>query len=346
MMCRKKFQRLRQAVVCVLASFLLFAAPDLAAQFHVGLALPFENHTEDATLDWIGESFAETLTADLASPRLLMISRRERAAAYDQLGLPATSILSNATIYWVADVVDATRVILGSYDYRDGVFTASARVLEMEGPSLSPAFTESGPLENLLDLQAGLAWQVQSHLRPRYPLSKEEYLAARKAPRLEAFENYVRGVLAKEKARKIRFFRDAHRLDPTYARPAFDLGMIYFEDRDYPTSVLWLSKLGRSDPDYLEANYFLGLAYLYQNKNAEAAVVLRVVEQQLPLNEVYNNLGIALARQDRPGAVAYFEKAAASEPDDPVYQFNLGFALWKRGNYDQAERHLRKAVAG
>jgi tetratricopeptide (TPR) repeat protein len=331
-------------VCALLLAFLQLAGTTLWAQFQVGLVMPFENRTADANLDWIGESIAETLTSDLASPRLLMIGRRERAAGFDDLGMPSSGILSNATLYKVADRLDANQVVLGQYDYKDEQFTITARVLDMQGPHLSRTFSESGQLERLLDLQGGLAWQLQLYLRPGYPLSKEEYLAVRKAPRLDAFENYLRGLLAKDKLQQIRFFRNAQRLDPDFAKPAFALGMIYFEDRDYPTSVLWLSKLGRSEPDYLEANYFLGLAYLFQEKYEQAAVVFRVVEQKLPLNEVYNNLGIAMARQERPGALQYFEKAAQSEPGDPDYQFNLGFALWKRGNLTEAGQHIRAAL--
>src|SRR3970282_556442 len=62
------------------------------------------------------------------------------------------------------------------------------------------------------------------------------------------------------------------------------------------------------------------------------------------LNEVYNSLGIAMARQERPGALQYFEKAAQSEPADPDYQFNLGFALWKRGNFAEASEHFQAAL--
>jgi Tfp pilus assembly protein PilF/TolB-like protein len=320
------------------------SASSLAAQIRVGLVLPFENNTKDATLDWIGESFAETLTSDLASPRLLMIDRRERAAAFDQLGMPASSILSDATIYKVADAVDASRVVLGRYELKNNVFIATAQVLDMDSPSLSKSFTESGLFGTLLDIESGLAWQLQQFLRPNYPLSKEEYLAERKAPRIEAFENYVRGLMSKERSDQVRFFRTAQRLDAMYTKPAFELGMIYFHDKDYATSILWLSKLRRSDPDYLEASYFLGLAYLYQQRYEQSAAAFRVVEMELPLNEVYNNLGIALERLDRPGALQYFEKAAASNPADADYQFNLGFAQWKRSQFPEACGRFRKSL--
>ena len=63
----------------VLASFLLWGT-SLLAQFDVGVVLPFENNTRDPNLDWISESFVEVLSEDLASPRFILLDRRERAA--------------------------------------------------------------------------------------------------------------------------------------------------------------------------------------------------------------------------------------------------------------------------
>jgi len=327
----------------VLAAFLLGCLAQ--AQVDVGIVLPFENNTRDPNLDWISESFVEVLSPHLASSRFLMFDRRERAAAFDSLGIPANAgILSNATIYKVAQTLDAGKVILGSYDLSDGLLKATARVLDMEGPIFSPEFTESGPLENLFEIQAGLAWQIQRWVRPGFSVSREQFIRERPGPRLDAFENYLRGLDAAERARQVVYFRSASRLDPHFAAPAFELGMISFRDRDYPTSILWLTKIRREDPDYLEANFFLGLAYLYREQYERAATAFRVVEQQLPLNEVYNNLGIALLRQDRPGAAPYFEKAAESDPEDPVYQFNLGYAYWKRGSFEEAIPHLRASL--
>lgn len=322
-----------------------FWGTTVLAQFEVGIVLPFENNARDPKLDWIGESFVEVLSSGLASPRFMMLDRRERVAAFDSLGIPSNAgILSDATIYKVAQALDASKVILGHYDYSPGVFTATAQILDMKGPSLSKKFIESGSLEDLLEIQNGLAWQLQQVLRTNLPSTKSEYIQDHPGPRLDAFESYLRGLSARNRAQQIRYFRTSLRLDPEFTTPAFRLGMIYFQDRDYPTSVLWLSKLRRSDPDYLEANYFLGLAYLYREQYERSAAAFRVVERQLPLNEVYNNLGIALLRLDRPGAVPYFEKAVRSNPADADYQFNLGYAYWKRGSCAQAIPPLQKAL--
>jgi tetratricopeptide (TPR) repeat protein len=313
------------------------------SQVEVGVVLPFENESHDPKLDWVSESFVEVLSTHLNTSRLLVVDRRERNSAFDSMGIPSARILSNATIYKVAEALDTDRVVMGSYKYQEGTITASAQVLTMGGPSLSKPFTEQGPISNLLEVQTALAWHVQRFLQPDYPYTRAEYIADRGSlgnVKVDAFENYIRGLMAKERGAQVQYFRTADRLDPRFTKPAFELGLMYFKDRDYQTSTLWLTKLRRSDPDYLEANYFLGVAYLHLGQYDRSAAAFRIIEVALPLNEVYNNLGIALARRDQPGALQYFEKAHQSSPNDTDYQFNLGYTYWKRGECDKAVTEL------
>jgi predicted Zn-dependent protease len=59
----------------------------------------------------------------------------------------------------------------------------------------------------------------------------------------------------------------------------------------------------------------------------------------LPLNEVYNNLGAALSRKNDPAAADNFRKALEGDDTDPDYWFNLGYSLWKQGKFtDAAEK--------
>jgi tetratricopeptide (TPR) repeat protein/TolB-like protein len=324
----------------------LLWSTNVFAQFDVGIVLPFENNSREPQLDWLGESFVETLSSDMASARLLMLDRRQRQAAFDSLGVPNTSILTDATVYKLAQTLDVNKLVRGRYEYVNGALRISARVLDMDGPTLSNEFVETGPLTSLIELQTGLAWQILHYITPTLSDSKSDFLDDHPPTRLDAFESYLRGVTAANRADQIRYMRDAARLDPQFTKPAFELGMIYFRNKDYRTSLLWFSKVRRGEPDYLEANYFLGLAYLYLEQYDRSETAFRVVAQQLPLNEVYNNLGIALARQNKPGGIGYFEKAIQSDPADADYQFNFGYALWKRDNCAQALPHLRRAMQG
>jgi Flp pilus assembly protein TadD len=63
------------------------------------------------------------------------------------------------------------------------------------------------------------------------------------------------------------------------------------------------------------------------------------------LNEVYNDLGAAQARhKDSTQAIASFRKALEGDSADPDYHFNLGYTLWRSGDYAGAVESLRAVV--
>jgi tetratricopeptide (TPR) repeat protein len=61
----------------------------------------------------------------------------------------------------------------------------------------------------------------------------------------------------------------------------------------------------------------------------------------VPLNEVYNNLGAAESRTNLTDALANFRKALEGDETDPAYRFNVGYALWKSGDFEAAAQHFR-----
>jgi len=62
----------------------------------VVMVLPFENTSNRAEYNWVGESFADALAELLNKPGLIVVSSDERELAYHQLRLPETVIPSRA----------------------------------------------------------------------------------------------------------------------------------------------------------------------------------------------------------------------------------------------------------
>jgi tetratricopeptide (TPR) repeat protein len=304
------------------------------------LVLPFENQTRNANLDWIGESLVESLAGRFAGPQSYVISRDERAAAFDSLGIPAAGIISHATIIKLAETTDADYVIIGSFTLTAAdEFQASAEVMETRPMRFAARANESGPLPQLLDIQDRVAAALAQQL-PGTALSP-----APPRVRLEAWENYIRGLSVSARLQQIKYYREAARLEPGFSRVALQLGKIYFQNRDYPTAILWLSKLKKDESNYLEASFLLGICYFNQEEYEKAEAAFQAVAAQLPLNEVYNNLGAAQSRRNRRAALDNFRKAAEGDPSDPDYQFNAGYWYWKNARYTQAGRRLRLALA-
>jgi lipoprotein NlpI len=71
-----------------------------------------------------------------------------------------------------------------------------------------------------------------------------------------------------------------------------------------------------------------------------------MVARVVPLSEVYNNLAAAESRASIvPAAVDNFRKALEGDSSDPVYQFNLGYALWRAGSFTAAAERFHAVLA-
>ena len=64
--------------------------------------------------------------------------------------------------------------------------------------------------------------------------------------------------------------RVATELDPTNPLLLFQLGFLYYTDKQYGLAADGLEKALKLQGDYANAQYFLGLAYAYQNRRGDA----------------------------------------------------------------------------
>ena len=266
------------------------------------LVLPFFNHARPGSLDWIGESIAETVGDTLRSEGVLVLDRDDRLEAYRRLSLRPGAELTRASIIKIGESLDASRVIYGFFellpveagkDQSKGSLRITARILDLKQTRQGPAFAEVGALEDLATLEARLGWHALEHIHPQPALSEQEFLNGRPPVRLDAVESYVRGLLAATPEQRLRFFTQAARLDEHYSRPCFQLGKTYWERKEYQVAAGWLARVARKDPHYLEAQFFLGLSRFHASDFAGAEQALEAVAAVLPLNEVFNNLGAA-----------------------------------------------------
>src|SRR6185503_9110824 len=80
------------------------------------VVLPFFNHASDGSLDWIGESIAESVRDSLASEGVIVLDRDERLEAYRRLSLRPGAELTLASIFKIGESLDAAQVVYGFYE--------------------------------------------------------------------------------------------------------------------------------------------------------------------------------------------------------------------------------------
>jgi tetratricopeptide (TPR) repeat protein/TolB-like protein len=307
--------------------------------------MPFENASGAPGLQWISEAFPELLSQRLSSPTIYPLTRDDRLRAYDRAGIPAEVLPSRATIYRLVEQMDVDYVILGRYTFDGRTFAVTSQILDMQRRKLLPDSQESGPLVDLINVETALSWDVIRVLQPNFSLDRQTFTSTAPPVRLDAFENYIRGILAGTSADKIRYFREAVRFNPAYNEAWLRLGRTYFDDRQYDPAVSAFAQVSPSDPGARESNFYLGLSAYYLGDFSRAESAFNFVAVRLPLPEVYNNLGVATARlSERKQAAALFLKAVEADSNDPDYHFNLAVVLSQTGDRQDAIRHLRECL--
>lgn len=313
------------------------------------VVIPFENSspTPGLDLEWIGESFPEAFHEQLNSPVLYVASRDERLRADDRQGIPAGVHASRATIYRLAEEMDVDCVVLGSYRY-DGAgahLTATAQLLDMRAQKLLPAVTESAPLADLGALQSALAWDLLRLIRTDFSEPKDKYIASVAPVRLDAEENFIRGLLATTVQERLRRYREATRLNPEYDRAWLELGKTLYAQRSYEPAISALNQVQHSASVAREATFYLGLAAYDHGDLEKSESAFEFVAVRLPLAEVYNNLGVVAASRGKMKTSADdFERAIQNDPSDPDYHFNLAIALAQSGEHAGAARELHATL--
>jgi tetratricopeptide (TPR) repeat protein/TolB-like protein len=308
--------------------------------------MPFDNASGVPGIEWIAESFPELLSQRLASPTIYVLTRDDRLRAYDRAGIPASVHPSRATIYRLVEQMDVDYVVLGRYTFDGRTFTANAQVLDMRSRKLLPENQESGPLVDLINIETSLALDLLHSMRPSLSVSRQEIESSAPPVRLDAFENYVRGILDTSAADKARHFQEAVRLNPAYSQAWFQLGKAWFDQKQYDQAIGSFAQVSLTDPAAREANFYLGLSAYYLGDFSRAESAFTFVAARMPLTEVDNNLGVMMARRgDKKGAALRFQKATQQDPTDADYHFNLAVALYHSGDQVGAMRQWQECLA-
>lgn len=307
------------------------------------LVLPFDNHSGQANLDWIGEAASEILNQRLGASGFDIISRDDRQYALEHLGLPPNFEPSRATAIRLAQTLDADDIIVGFYTLENNNLHLSAELLDVNALRLSPPIMQNGPLDHMLDVLNSLAWHVARGLDARFPLPEGSFHAASASLRLNGFENYIRGITEAEPAERIRHLKIAVAENPTYSPAWLALGMTYFSEQQFDASAVALGHLRKADRAALQAEFYRGLAFFYTGHYDDAEEAFAFVAGQLPLPEVVNDQGVAASRRGHDGG-ALFQEAINGDPQDPDYQFNLAIALARRGDTRNALSAIAQAL--
>lgn len=323
------------AVIAILvAAFALTVSPQnsqaqAGSASEIVLVLPFENTSDHPEFNWIGESFADSLSSLLDKPGLIVVSSDERAVAYQRLRLPLTVIPSRATAIKLARELRASMIVFGTYkvdltqapddkskpaEAPSAMIMGQAKVIRVNEGRLAGENFEGGwaprqydfadSIKELQRIHGELAYQILFQRDKALSFSRNNLIQeATKIPP-QAFEAYMKGSMTAERdATRAIYFKNAMKLygkdngGAVYPAAAFELGLFYMSQvpPQWKEAIEYFNMLQKKEPHYNEAQFYAGLGYWKTGDLAHALATLVPLadEKVMPLVAVYNNAGAA-----------------------------------------------------
>src|SRR6266481_4720215 len=378
-MIQKKLSVLLAATLIMLALPIMSrkVAAQTGSSSEIVLVLPFENVSDHPEYNWIGESFADSLSALLNKPGLIVVTSEERAVAYQRLRLPLTVLPSRATAIKIARELKASMIVIGTYsvtlspaasndkstpaaDKHVANITGEARVVRVnegrmagdvfDGAWAPRVYDFSDDAANLQRVHGELAYQI---LFQRDKALQKGLLTPPSDPTRAIYFKNAMQLFGKENGGAV------------YPQAAFELGRFYFNQSLYSNQSQWkesieyFTMLQKKDAHYGEAQFYAGLAYWKTGDipNAIATLIPLADEKVMPLVGVYNNAGavsVAAARDEKKPeertrlllqGITLLSRAVDSSPDDTTVLFNYAYALFLAEKYPEAAEKLERVIA-
>jgi tetratricopeptide (TPR) repeat protein len=292
---------------------------------------------------WLGEAAAILLGEGLASIKIDVLTRDERVAAFDSLQLPMSSSLTRATMIRVAELIGATDVVFGEVALGEAL-EVRARLIHLEAGRELPGVEDSGTLPDIFALFGRVASRLGTSLGRTAPAGE----AAPPPMPLEAFEHYVKGLVAATSPAQQRFLETALAQAPGDARILMDLWRVYSTQGLTDQALAAANAVAAPSPLARKARFAVALSLIELKRFDGAFVELMALHAGGSAAAISNALGVVqLRRTVPPGtspAVTFFARAAVEEPGNPHYLFNLGYAHALAGDAPKALTSLREAV--
>ena len=307
------------------------------------LVMPFDNPEREPRLHWIGEAASLLIADELNARGVSAIRRSERLRAFEQLHLPGAASLSRATVIKVGELVGASEVVVGTVRLKEDQLVVQAQGIRIDVGRVQPPMSETGPLADVVALFERLSARlangasIQGERSPRPPL--------------EAFEPYVKGLMAESAASRATFLETAIKVYPQYDRAYLALWAVRHDQDDHAAALNIVSNVPATSPLARRAKFLAAVSLLELRRFDEAldgfSATLEGASPSFAA-AAFNNMGVVQLRRGAPsskGVPTYFlTRAAEADPADPDILFNLGYAYLVERNHQGALYWLRESV--
>jgi len=291
---------------------------------------------------WFGEAAAIALTDELAALGVMAASRDERVGVFEALQLPLNAPLTRATVIRTGEVSGAAAIVVGEVRLAERV-SVRARVIDLASGKQWPDVTAEGPSSEFFALMAKVAKGLGANLAHNGPVVP---LPAR--PTVEAFEDYVKGLVAAGAAVQVRFLEAALVHAPGDPRTLVALWHARTAQGDHTRALDAASKVPAASRESRAARFLAAQSLMALKRYDDAFKALEALHRESPAPTISNALGVLQLRRGLGapgGSPAYFFNRGVDESHgDPEVAFNLGYAYALVADSTSAVYWLREVV--
>ena len=255
------------------------------------LVMPFENVTREGRFFWLTEAAAVLLTDDLNALGAGAITRTERQQAFERLQVPPSSVLTDATVIRIGQLVGASQVVVGSLQMENDALVVRARSIALDTGRVQADVTERGPLPELFATFERIARRMAP------PSSASSADVERQHPPVTVFEAFIKGLLAETPATAVSYLRAALAGQPSFDRARLALWDVYAEQGDHASALAAVASVADDSPWFRRARFLAGLSQLNLKKYDEAFTTFKALADVDPSPALLNNLGIVQLRR-------------------------------------------------
>ena len=159
--------------------------------------------------------------------------------------LPQQFQPSRASALKLAQTLDADAIVVGSYRSDGTGIVAEAQVVDVPHLRMSEAVTARGEMRDMIAVFDSLAWKLTRVMDPSFSVAQETFLAAGAGLRLDAFEQYIRGISEPDQQERLRHLKQAVELSPNYGPAWMALGREDFNGQQYEQAAAAFAKVSR-----------------------------------------------------------------------------------------------------
>ena len=308
----------------------------------------FEDRTADPQTSHWRYAVTGLLSAQLREAKAIRV--RPAGAvdyAFRQLGLSKGDAVEPAQARKMGELIEAQRVIWGSYKTQNGKWQVSAYVLNVATGKASGELTAASA--DWFEVGDELTGRIleQLHIKP----SAEELrkITERMTGSPLAYEWYSKAYAMQEEGKPISQQGEATRkaiaADPEFARAHLALASTLGSQGAFPEAEQAVRRALELKGDCADAHLVLGITLLFQKRMEEAERALREANRLDPdsaqplvrLAELYGT------KQNVERAIGFLSEAELLDPTNAAIHASLGWLYARRRDRDRAIAELKEA---